>query len=255
MPKLPWIFLLLIALTLTACHTENDLLTGKSAPLQTARHFSVTQTRILSANYLLFLPTGYAAQTGKKWPLILFLHGAGERGSDVWLVAQHGPPKVAPQSTNFPFIVVSPQCPPDKIWSNDLLLALLDEVTTNYAVDTHRIYLTGLSMGGFGTWTLGLTFPERFAAIAPLCGGGDSLTPYLATGARKEALKTLPVWAFHGAKDPVVPPIESEHMVGLLKQLGDKDVKLTIYPDALHDCWTQTYANPELFEWFLKHSR
>jgi predicted peptidase len=122
-------------------------------------------------------------------------------------------------------------------------------------VDTHRIYLTGLSMGGFGTWTLGLTFPERFAAIAPLCGGGDSLTPYLATGARKEALKTLPVWAFHGAKDPVVPPIESEHMVGLLKQLGDKDVKLTIYPDALHDCWTQTYANPELFEWFLKHSR
>jgi predicted peptidase len=113
-------------------------------------------------------------------------------------------------------------------------------------------YLTGISMGGFGTWSLGLSHPERFVAIAPICGGGDFITPYLAD---KSELKRLAVWAFHGGKDPVVPPAESERMVNYLKQIGVNEVKLTVYPEAQHDSWTQTYANPELFEWFLKHSR
>lgn len=103
----------------------------------------------------------------------MFLHGAGERGGDIWKVAKHGPPKIDTQSTNFPFIVVSPQCPAGQVWSDDLLLALLDDAEGKYAVDTHRVYLTGLSMGGFGTWSLGLSHPEIFAAIAPVCGGGD----------------------------------------------------------------------------------
>jgi predicted peptidase len=180
------------------------------------------------------------------------LHGAGERGTNVWLVAKHGPPKIDITETNFPFIIVSPQCPEGKIWSNDLLLALLDEIENKYAVDTHRIYLTGLSMGGFGTWSLGLSHPEKFAAIAPMCGGGELITPLLADKAK---LTTLPVWAFHGAKDPVVPVEESERMVALLKKHGVTEVKFTVYPEAQHDCWTETYANPELFEWFLKHSR
>jgi len=214
---------------------------------------SIERKQVLAADYLLFLSEeGYGVNSTSRWPLILFLHGAGARGTNDWLVAKHGPPKIDTTETNFPFIVVSPHCPDGKIWSDDLLLALLDEIETKYAVDTHRIYLTGISMGGFGTWSLGLGHPERFAAIAPICGGGDFITPYLAD---KSKLTTLSVWAFHGAKDPVVPLEESQRMVSLLKKLGVTEVKFTVYPEAQHDCWTQTYANPELFEWFLKHSR
>jgi len=247
--------LLLLLIGLTGCQTTKIPMAEKPSTVQTAQHFEVQQTRTLAADYLLFLPDGYNTNSTQRWPLILFLHGAGERGNNIWTVAKHGPPKIDTQTTNFPFIVVSPQCPDGQIWSQDLLLALLDEIEAKYPVDLHRVYLTGLSMGGFGTWTFGLSHPDRFAAIAPLCGGGDTISPFLMTGEKKEALLSLPVWAFHGAKDPVVPMEESERMVGLLKRLGAHEVKLTIYPEAQHDCWTQTYANPELFEWFLKHSR
>jgi len=219
---------------------------------QTAETFSLERKQVLTANYLLFLPQGYISSSEKRWPLILFLHGSGERGANVWLVAKHGPPKIVRQNPSLPFIIVSPQCHSGTIWSDDLLLALLDDVEKKYAVDTHRVYLTGLSMGGFGTWELGLSHPDLFAAIAPCCGGGNFITPLLAD---KSKLTNLPIWAFHGGKDPVVPVEESEHMVNYMKKLGVKEVKLTIYPDAQHDCWTQTYANPELFDWFLKHSR
>jgi predicted peptidase len=122
-------------------------------------------------------------------------------------------------------------------------------------VDTRRIYLTGLSMGGYGTWDLGLSHPERFAAIMPICGGGELLKILLAEGERKQALKTLGVWAFHGGKDPIVPLDESQRMVALLKKVGVQDVKLTVYPEAGHDSWTETYNNPEVYEWLLQHQR
>jgi predicted peptidase len=251
----PFLFLLPLLWVLTGCRSPGNSTLSNSRPMQTAQHFEIQQTRTLAADYLLFLPAGYDTNSTQRWPLILFLHGAGERGDHIWDVAKHGPPKVDTQNTNFPFIVVSPQCPAGSIWSDDLLLALLDNIEAKYPVDLHRVYLTGLSMGGFGTWSLGLSHPERFAAIAPLCGGGDVIGPFLATGVQASALKTLPVWAFHGAKDPVVPVQESERMVGLLKRLGVHEVKLTIYPEAQHDCWTQTYNHPELFDWFLQHSR
>jgi predicted peptidase len=240
-------------LMLAACGTIQNPTAMK--PGQTAQKFHVQRKQVLDADYLLFLPEGYGTDTTKRWPLILFLHGAGERGTNVWLVAKHGPPKIDTTATNFPFIVVSPQCPNGKIWSNDLLLALLDEIEAKYPVDLHHVYLTGLSMGGFGTWSLGLSNPERFAAIAPICGGGDYITPFLAEEDHKAALNSLAVWAFHGGKDPTVPTVESQRMVDYLNKLGVKEVKLTIYPEALHDSWTQTYANPELFAWFLQHSR
>ena len=239
-----------LLLGLAACSTIKNPSAMK--PGQTAQKFYLERQQVLAADYLLFLPDGYGAEPTKRWPLILFLHGAGERGTNIWVVAKHGPPKIDTTATNLPFIIVSPQCPEGKIWSNDLLLALLDDIERKYAVDTRRVYLTGLSMGGFGTWSLGLSHPERFAAIAPICGGGELITPLLAD---KAQLASLPVWAFHGAKDPVVPVNESERMVALLKKYGVTEVKLTVYPDAQHDCWTQTYANPELFDWFLKHSR
>jgi predicted peptidase len=253
--KLALTLTLPLLLALGACSTVKNPPAGKPGATQTARHFSITRTQILSADYLLFLPADYNAGSGKRWPLILFLHGAGERGTNIWQVTKHGPPKIDVQTTNFPFIVVSPQCPSGKIWSDDLLLALLDEVEKKYAVDLHRVYLTGISLGGYGAWSLGLSCPERFAAIAPMAGGGDFITAGLASREKAAALKSLPVWAFHGAKDPTVPVEESQRMVNLLKKLGVQEVKLTIYPEAKHDCWTETYANPELFAWFLQHSR
>jgi predicted peptidase len=188
--------------------------------VQTAKQFKFHRTQKAEVNYLLFLPAGCAPGSDKRWPMILFLHGAGERGTNVWKVAAHGPPKNLAQNTDFPFIVVSPQCPEGRIWSNDLLAALLDEVARKYPVGPRRVYLTGLSMGGYGTWGLGLACPERFAAIAP-----------------------------------VVPLQESQRMVDFLKQAGVQEVKFTVYPEAQHDCWTETYQNPELYEWFLKHQR
>ncbi|MBI1924098.1 prolyl oligopeptidase family serine peptidase [Candidatus Poribacteria bacterium] len=214
---------------------------------QQAHTFEAQITKTVRLNYLLFLPKGYG-EAEKKWPVILFLHGAGERGDDVELVKKHGIPKIVEQREDFPFIAVSPQCPQDSWWTSevDALNALLDKIVAKYAVDKDRIYLTGLSMGGYGTWRLATEYPERFAAIAPICGGG---APEKAC-----VLKEMPVWVFHGAKDTVVKPEESEKMVEALKACGG-DVRFTFYPDANHDSWTQTYDNPELYEWFLKHTR
>ena len=110
-------------------------------------------------------------------------------------------------------------------------------------------------MGGFGTFSLGLAHPDRFAAIAPICGGGEWIRVYGAKRAKPEAFKTLAVWAFNGLKDRVVLPSESQRMVDTLKKAGCEDVKLTLYPDASHDSWTITYENPKLYDWFLKHTR
>src|SRR4051794_4564064 len=122
-------------------------------------------SRRVKTDYLLYLPEGYQQRGKERWPLIFFLHGIGERGTNAWKVAVHGPPKVAEKMSNFPFIVVSPQCPNGEWWSTDTLMALLDDVVDRYKVDTSRIYLTGLSMGGFGTWSLALEHPERWAAV------------------------------------------------------------------------------------------
>ncbi|MCX7009947.1 MAG: prolyl oligopeptidase family serine peptidase [Kiritimatiellaeota bacterium] len=223
----------------------------ETRPGQHAETFSANiklKTKI-ELKYLLYLPEDYA-QSKKKWPLILFLHGAGERGDDVQVVAKHGPPKLVAAGKQLPFIIVSPQCPQRDWWSNDLQIAALDgllkEIVSNYRVDTDRLYLTGLSMGGFGSWKLATEYPTRFAAVAPICGKGDPT--------KAKLIKDLPIWVFHGAKDPVVPIANSKDMVDALKQCGS-DVKFTIYPDAQHDSWTETYNNPELYTWFLQHKR
>jgi predicted peptidase len=216
--------------------------------------FEKKLTNTVQANYLLYLPKEHAESTN-RWPLMFFLHGAGERGSNLSKVSVHGPPKLVKQKKEFPLIIVSPQCPADEVWDDATLLALLDSVCARYRVDTNRIYLTGLSMGGYGTWSLGLRHPERFAAIAPICGGGDVLPILLASRRNSKALRSLGVWAFHGAKDPVVPVSESERMIAALRKAGVKDVQLTVYPEAEHDSWTETYENPKLFEWFLAHRR
>src|SRR6185436_9807540 len=162
----------------------------------------------IKMGYLLYLPKDYEKQAA--WPLVLFLHGAGERGDDLELVKVHGPPKLIAQGKDFPFIVVSPQCPKDKWWEPIELLALLDEVGGKYKVDANRVYVTGLSMGGFGSWRLAFQAPNRLAAIAPICGGGESYWT--------KNFTNLPVWAFHGAKDAGVPVERSQAMVDALKK-------------------------------------
>jgi predicted peptidase len=149
---------------------------------------------------------------------------------------------------NLPFICVSPQCPSHSYWPvmNDELSTLLDEVIERYSVDTERVYLTGLSMGGYGTWHMSMLYPDKFAAIAPICGGGNPRLTYL--------IKDIPIWTFHGAKDTTVPIKETEDMVNALKDIGSS-VKYTVYPEAKHDSWTETYNNPELYEWFLSHRK
>ncbi len=195
-------------------------------------------------DYLLYLPAEY--QMKDSWPLVLFLHGAGERGNDLELVKTHGPPKLIEEGKSFPFIVVSPQCPKDRNWQPMELTALVDEIVAKQKVDIDRIYVTGLSMGGFGTWALAAATPERFAAIIPVCGGGEVINT--------RRLTQLPVWVFHGAKDPVVPLKRSEDMVEALKK-SNGNVKFTVYPDALHDSWTATYENPEVYTWLLEQKR
>lgn len=245
----------LFALAGAACLGFSPLMSQTPDTVQQPKSFEKTVSRTLAARYLLFLPQGYEQDTSRTWPLILFLHGAGERGDDLWLVAKHGPPKVVREQPDFPFILVSPQCPAGQRWSDEVLLALLDEVLAAHRVDPTRVYLTGLSMGGYGTWSLGLAHPERFAAIVPICGGGDPIRVMLGDPARAQALRSLPVWAFHGAKDPVVRLEESERMVAALKRAGNPHVKLTVYPEAQHDSWTDTYNNPELYRWLLSHQR
>jgi predicted peptidase len=196
--------------------------------------------------YLLHLPNGYESDTENAYPFILFLHGMGERGENLDLVKVHGPPKVLDNKKDFPFIVVSPQCPDGEWWQAYKLNALMEDLVKKYRIDKNRIYLTGLSMGGFGTWDFASRYPHWFAAIAPICGGGDAL--------RIRRLKDMPIWAFHGMKDQVVPIERTLELVRALEKV-DGDITFTVYPEAGHDSWTETYNNPALWDWFLEHKR
>ena len=214
--------------------------------MQHSHHFETQITRQL--DYLLYLPKDYGIGAAKLWPLILFLHGMGERGSDVQLVKKHGIARVVDEHPNFPFIAVSPQCPITSWWGSqiEVLKPLLDSILAEYAVDADRVYLTGLSMGGYGAWAMGIVHPEIFAAVVPVCGGGEP--------DKICALKNVPVWTFHGDADMVVKISESEQMVEALQACGG-DVQFTVYPSVGHDSWTQTYANPDLYTWLLSHAR
>lgn len=238
----------LFLLFLVGCDTR------VATPVQTGQHAYTLEGRQPRLNYLLFLPRDYVEGSRKKWPLILFLHGIGERGDDLEdleLLKLYGPPMLVEQQANFPLIVVSPQCPTNSYWIDHLgdMDALLDEIVAAYAVDTNRIYLTGLSMGGFGTWHLTLRYPKRFAAIVPIAGFYDFESNAIPENICD--LKDVPTWVFHGARDTTVLPSRSEVMVAALRDCGG-DVRFTLYPDAEHDSWTETYDNPELYTWLLQ---
>jgi predicted peptidase len=222
---------------------------------QMSRRWCGQVVRRVMVRYWLFLPRGYREDKHRRWPLILFLHGMGERGRDIRKVKVHGPLAYAEAAADFPFVVVAPQCSEREWWSMEALNGLLDTVLDREAIDVGRVYLTGLSMGGFGAWNLAMECPERFAAIAPICGGGNPFAPQAMDRRRAQALRTLGIWAFHGARDNLVPLEETERMVRAFRAFGCAEVQCTVYPEAEHDSWTTTYANPALYAWFLAHAR
>ena len=222
------------------------LFRSPAADPQVEKTFECEVTVTARLRYLLALPEGYDDDKERRWPLLVFLHGAGESGDDLSKVKVHGPPKLlASAKRSFPCIVVSPQSP-GRGWNPDVLLALVDEVCRQERVDEDRIWLTGLSMGGFGTWALAAARPERFAAIVPICGGGNPRDAGKIAG--------LPAWVFHGAKDAVVPLAASQTMVDAVREQGGEP-RFTVYPDAGHDSWTEAYDDPALWEWLFAQAR
>lgn len=231
---------------------------GKPKPSETERHTIQTlppkiaaKTDNLNDRFWLYLPKQYdKASKEAPLPLIIYLHGSSRRGREIEKVKANGLAPLMDKRDDFEFIVASPQAlskyPWQRCWQPDDLIHLLDHLLANYHIDPKRIYLTGLSMGGYGTWATIGKQANRFAAAAPICGGGDPATA--------KAIGNLPVWAFHGGDDRVVPAERSKEMVEAVRS-AKGNAKLTIYPGVGHDSFTQTYANPKLYEWFLKHSR
>jgi predicted peptidase len=195
-------------------------------------------------SHLIYLPAEYKAR--QEWPVIFYLHGVGGQGDYLEILKAHGLPKLLDHRDDFPFLVVSPQCPSHEVWSTELLSVLLRHVAEQYRIDNNRIYLTGIGTGAAAAWQWAAKEPEKFAALAPICGRGN---PHEVC-----KLRDVPVWTFHGARDRIVPISETQSMVLALKLCGG-NVAFTIYPEAEHDSWTQTYSNPQLYSWFLEQNR
>ena len=207
-----------------------------------ARSFLRAVTTEHQGRFLVRFPDGYHSDTSRQWPLLMFLHGAGERGRNLNLVRRHGPLS-ADAPGDIPAVVIAPQCEPETWWEAAALEALVDSCLERYRVDEARLAVTGISMGGTATWELATRSPERWSAAAPICGRADPL--------RAAALKDLPVWAFHGAQDAVVPPEQSRTMVEAVRSVGGT-AKLTVDPDAAHEVWPAVYEAPEIYDWLLK---
>ncbi len=257
----------------TGCHDDDFLITAttKVSPGGMTENNVFVSWRddqkeaFADVRYLLYAPDefdldawGPSKRRGSvKWPLVLFLHGLGESGHDLSRVKIHGLPRLADAGAKFPFILVAPQCELPELkdetpgayrqaWNLQLLAALLDHLQESLPVDRQRVYVTGLSMGGFGTWRLLSHAPDRFAAAMPICGGGDP--------AAAKAIARTPIWCFHGALDDVVDISESQRMVTAVRAAGGQ-VKFTVYNDLAHDSWTRTYDNPQAIAWLLRHRK
>lgn len=198
--------------------------------------------------YAVHLPKNYSAD--KRWPALLFLHGLGERGSDGVKHTTVGLGKAIRENPDrFPCVVIMPQCPDDRRWTGAMepvVMSILDAAMNEYSIDPDRVVLTGLSMGGFGTWAVGRTYTNRFAALAPICGGGEPFDV--------GSLAQIPIWCFHGDDDNVVAPDRSREMVAAVQAAGG-NIKYTEYPGVNHNSWDPTYGDAEVIAWMLKQHR
>ena len=198
--------------------------------------------------YYLYYPEDYKVDSLEQFPLLLFLHGGGESGDSLVSVKRNGPPKLIARGKQFPFLILAPQNPHrTKWWNTEAVVQLLDTIVGNNRVDKKRIYLTGLSRGGGAAWELAVQHPDKFAAMAVVCGMAP--LPYAAWIDKK-----MPIWVFHGEEDESIPISESENMVKRLLGMGYQ-VRFTRYPGVGHDAWIQAYDTEELYEWFMEQAR
>jgi predicted peptidase len=207
--------------------------------------FSGVVRRRVRLRFLIWMPR-MAVRPAKGWPLLFFLHGSGERGDDLSRVKIHGPPKYAAAGADYPFVLVAPQVSEGLAWDSDALEALRAHLVARLPVDADRVLMTGLSMGGIGTWNYAVEYPDRLAAIAPVSGTGDS--------DRAARVAQLPIWAFHGARDDAVPIAGEREMVEAVRAAGG-NVRFTVYPDIGHNAWEPAYADPQLYDWLLAQRR
>ena len=234
----------LLFLNLHVNAQENKPTPGKQVEM------SFTTSDGTEVPYLFYLPKEYQADAEQKFGLMLFLHGRGESKGPLSLVAKWGPPKFAARGDELAWIIVSPQCPKSDRWASETqqtrVTELLDSIIHNHNVDEGRIFLTGLSMGGYGTWTMAANQPNRFAAVAPICGGGDP--------EQAEKLKDVPIWVFHGDQDRPVPFEKSVKMVEAIMKAGGTKIRFTSLENVGHNCWSAAYATPELYQWMEKQA-
>ena len=218
----------------------------------------IKKNKLLSINlirnhrlkYLIYFPEDYLT---KMYPLVLFLHGAGERGNNLKDIESHGPTKLVKNGKKFPFIMIAPQCPSNLWWSDplpvDLLSKLVNDTVAKYELNKNHVFCTGLSMGGYGTLALSIKNPKLFSAIVPVCGGVDTKNFFDILN-----LKDLPIWLFHGDKDEVIPLENSQNIYEVLKPVN-KHIKLTVYKGVDHNSWDKAYDDDELYRWMLSHKK
>ena len=239
--KYRWAGAILALLVAAAVSAEG----GGPPPGRSAHRLSLHDPLADHVNYLLYVPASYSKDAAADWPLIVFLHGSVQRGDNPAPLEDMALLAFADEESDFPFVAVIPQCPRNTVWSPRIVKSVLDSVEATLRIDRNRVYLTGFSMGGYGTWQTAAAFPGTFAAIAPISAMSD--LPDI------PRLAAVPIWAFHGAQDVNVPVTESEKMIAALRKSG-AEARLTVYPDFAHDCWTTTYRDSRLYLWFLDHT-
>jgi predicted peptidase len=243
---------LLVLTLLVGCGALAGCAAGESWNLAEGQHPETFQRRVVveaEGQMLLYLPAGFRVHGAKRYPLLVFLHGSGESGTDLEKLKAHGLPKIVATRSDFPFVVASPQTPAP-FWPHDpvTLNAMLDELLDRLPIDRNRVYLTGISMGGIMSYRWASENPTRFAAVVPVSGSGNP----------EDAcrLKDLPVWAFHGAKDHSVQVEREDGMIKAINACGGH-ARITVDPEGDHDdpYWSTVYGNPELYDWLLKQRR
>ncbi|WP_435625377.1 prolyl oligopeptidase family serine peptidase [Flagellimonas sp.] len=229
--------LVICFLVLNACQSQSRLISGE-----------LTTRSEENLKYYLYYPEGYDSNPDDEFGILLFLHGGGESGGSLDDLTQSGPPKMLVEGKQFPFLVLAPQNPHKKKWWNTrALIELLDDIIKNNRIDSKRIYLSGLSRGGSAAWNLAVQYPEKFAAMAVVCG--MTPVPYA-----HWIDKNMPIWVFHGDQDQVIPVSESDTMVKKLKSMG-YSVQYTRYEGVGHNSWVQAYTTEELYTWLANQKR
>ena len=223
------------------------ILLGLSSVSAQQKGYRVELKPVLEMQYLIYLPNGYESDSEAEFPLLLFLHGGGPGGDDLEMLKRSGFAGKIEEGKSFPFMVLSPQNPhPRKFWNETALITLLDKIQKEYRVDPSRVWVAGLSRGGYGAWRMAIQYPDRFAALVAVCG--ETPDHYASW------LGDMPIWVFHGEDDRTISIKESDEMVAALKKNGNP-VRYTRYPDTGHNAWDQAFSDPELYKWLLAQKK